>query len=263
MKQVWTTDNRKMRLAISIRCKGNRKFRVYAEDTGKQNSKYADRDIKVKGARTIFFSLPVTPKTLTICCFDMGDPRRQDFEVIIVEKPLVTYNVWFGKETLDFLKLAIHFSQVCGFESAGKQGRIFQTADEYFKIKYYPVIIDFKTGRAMNTPARIGHTTGNIDISKIKFDKYTLAMRMIILLHEFSHVYKNPKIGLKIENEIGADINALYIYLGLGFSKVDALYVYANIFLKAQTKGNIERMRRITDYITRFEAGEFAQKYGT
>jgi hypothetical protein len=43
--------------------------------------------------------------------------------------------------------------------------------------------------------------------------------------------------GLEIENEVGADINALYIYLGLGFSKVDAICVFANVFLKAQTKG--------------------------
>ena len=85
-------------------------------------------------------------------------------------------------------------------------------------------------------------------------------MRLIILLHEFSHKYKNPKIGLEINDEIGADINALYIYLGLGFSKIDAICVFANVFLKAQTKGNIERMRKIMDYIQKFENQEFAKR---
>ena len=85
-------------------------------------------------------------------------------------------------------------------------------------------------------------------------------MRLIILLHEFSHKYKNPKIGLEISNEVGVDINALYIYLGLGFSKIDAITVFANVFLKAQTKGNIERMRKIMDYIQKFENQEFAKK---
>lgn len=260
MKRVLDTDNREMRLNISVRCKGKRIFRIYAEDTGKKNSRYADREIKVSGARTIYFSLPVTPKQMTICCHDKNNPRAKDFLVEVEEAPLPTYTIGLDGETRDFLKLAIYFSQVCGFEKANAKGRLFQTGDEYYTIKYFPVIVDFKTGRAMNTPARIGHQTGNIEVAKIKFDRYTVAMRMIILLHEFCHVYKNPKIGLPIEHEIGADLNALYIYLGLGFSKVDALYVYANIFLKAQTKGNSERMRRICDYIKRFEAQEFARR---
>jgi len=78
-------------------------------------------------------------------------------------------------------------------------------------------------------------------------------MRMMILLHEFSHKWKNPKMNLAISNEIGADINALYIYLGLGFSKIDAIYVYANVFLNAQNEPNRKRMRKIMDYIAKFE----------
>jgi ferritin len=84
-------------------------------------------------------------------------------------------------------------------------------------------------------------------------------MRLMILLHEYSHKYKNPKIGLEISNEIGADINALYIYLGLGFSKIDAICVFANVFLSAQTPDNLERMRKINDYIQRFESQEYAK----
>ena len=87
----------------------------------------------------------------------------------------------------------------------------------------------------------------------------TIPARVAIEVHEFSHKYRNPKMDLAIENEIGADINGLYMYLGLGFSKVDAIYVYANVFLKAQTPGNIARMRKIMDYIKRFENQEFAK----
>ena len=67
------------------------------------------------------------------------------------------------------------------------------------------------------------------------------------------------KIGLHIYNEFCADINGLYLYLGNGFSKVDAICVYAKIFLRAQTDGNIQRMRKILDYINRFENGEYAE----
>jgi ferritin len=51
----------------------------------------------------------------------------------------------------------------------------------------------------------------------------------------------------------------LYIYLGLGYSKVDAIFVFANVFLKAQSQGNMVRMRKIMDYIKRFENQEFAK----
>jgi ferritin len=47
--------------------------------------------------------------------------------------------------------------------------------------------------------------------------------------------------------------------LGLGYSKVDAIYVFANVFLKAQTESNMDRMRKIMDYISRFEKEEFAK----
>lgn len=260
MKRTFITEDSSMRLNITIKCKGLRMFHVYCEDAGKKNSKYAERMIKVNGARRIFFSLPIVPKKLTFCCYDKGDPRNTDFEVSVDKVPLQSYNIWLDQGTRDFLNLAVYFSQVCGFQAANKDGRLYQTSDEYYKIKYFPVIVDLKTNRAMNTPARVGHQTGNIDVSKIKFDPMTVAMRMIILLHEYSHKYKNPRIGLEISNEIGADINALYIYLGLGFSKVDAIYVYANIFLKAQTPGNMKRMNKILDYIKRFEAQEFATK---
>jgi len=47
--------------------------------------------------------------------------------------------------------------------------------------------------------------------------------------------------------------------LGLGYSKLDAICVFANVFLKAQSKSNIDRMRKIMDYIQKFENKEFAE----
>ncbi len=265
MQQAINTDNRKFCLYISIKCAGARQFRCIASDYGRPNSKYADRVIGVKGERTIYFSLPVTPKTMNLEVYDIKDKEAIDFTVTLSEQPLKSYAVWLDEDTRDFLRLGLFFSQVAGFNCvdgqppASPNGRMFATDDNKFAIKYFDVIKDFMTGKSLSTPARIGHTSGIIEVSGVKFKPYTFAMRMMILLHEFSHKYRNPKMGLAINNEIGADINALYIYLGLGFSKVDAIYVYANVFLKAQTPGNIARMRKIMDYIQRFENQEFAK----
>jgi len=257
MKKVWSTNNQSLYLFIKIKCNGQKMFRVFAHDN-KPNSNYADRNIKVNGERVIYFSLPTTPKALIVECYNMSNPKDEDFEIVFEQKDLLGYNVFLDADTRSFLKLATPFAQICGFEKASPKGRISSRGE--FKIRFYDVIRDAKTNQPLGTPARIGHSTGIIDVAKIKFAPMTVAMRMIILLHEFSHKYKNPKIGLKINNEIGADLNALYIYLGLGYSKIDALYVYANIFLKAQSPENMDRMRKIQEYITNFEAQKYASK---
>lgn len=258
--QKYPSNNRKFCLYITIKCEGTKKLRVWAEELNKKNSKYADREIIVEGTRTIHFSFPVSPKTLFVGVLNSENVNDNNFTVELKEEDLITYNIWLDSQTKHFLNLAMHFCQVSGFEPASEKGRIFTTEDKEFTIKFFDIIRDQATGKVMNTPARIGHKTGIIETAKVKFDKYTIAMRLIILLHEFSHKYKNPKIGLEISNEIGADINALYIYLGLGFSKIDAICVFANVFLKAQTKGNIDRMRKIMDYIQKFENQEFAKR---
>jgi len=254
------SNNRKFSLYITIKCAKAKKFRIWAEEFQKRNSKYADREIVVEGERTIHVNFPVSPQALFIGVLNSENPDDKDFSVDLQEQDLITYNVWLDSETRDFLSLAVPFSQVSGFSSATEQGRVYTTEDKEFTIKYFDVIRDQKSGQPMSTPARIGHKSGIIETAKVKFDKYTIPMRLVILLHEFSHKYKNPKIGLDIRDETGADINALYIYLGLGFSKIDAICVFANVFLKAQTKGNIERMRKIMDYIQKFENQEFAKR---
>lgn len=260
-KQQYDSNNRKFSIIVNITCPTSKKFRVWAEDFGKPNSKYVDREIVVEGKRSIYLSFPVSPKTLFIGVLNSDKPNDAEFQVTLIETKLRDYNVWLDSDTQQFLSLAMKFSQVCGYQPATPKGRMFTNADGKFRIKYYDVIRDFNSGnKPLATPARIGHETGIIEIAKVKYDKYTIPMRMMILLHEFSHKYKNPKIGLKINDEVGADINALYIYLGLGFSKIDAICVYANVFLKAQTQGNIDRMRKICDYINKFENQEFAYR---
>lgn len=258
-KQQYDSDNRKFSIIVNITCPKSKRIRVWAEDLGKPNSKYVDREILVEGKRSIYFSFPVSPKTLFIGALNSDNPKDSDFQVTLIETKLRDYNVWLDSNTEKFLKLALNFSQVCGFEQATPKGRLYTNNEGQFRIKYFDEIRDF-SGKVIGTPARIGHQTGIIEIAKSRYDKYTIPMRMMILLHEFSHKYKNPKIGLNISDEVGADINALYIYLGLGFSKIDAICVYANVFLKAQTQSNIDRMRKICDYINKFENEEFAYR---
>ena len=259
MQEIYDINNDECSLWITIKSDVDCKFRVVAADL-KPNSLYADRVISVKKERTIFLSFPVSPKKIALKVDCLGDKSRVQFAVSIEKKALVTYDIDEGQNTRQFLDLAIPFSQVCGFETAQPTGKVYQSPDKKFNIKYFPVIKDYMSGKFMNTPARIGHKTGIIEVAASKFNEYTIPMRMMILLHEFSHKYKNPEMNVPISSETGADVNALYIYLGIGFSKVDAIFVYANVFFKAQTPQNIIRMRKIMNYIQKFENQDYAKK---
>ena len=84
MHTLYESDNRQMSLNVTIACNGSKKFRVWAEDYGKPNSKYADREIVVNGTRTIYLSFPVSPKKIFIGCINVSDPNDKDFKVDIV-----------------------------------------------------------------------------------------------------------------------------------------------------------------------------------
>lgn len=252
MRQLFAIDNQKCSIYITISSSKTCRFRVCAEDT-KPNSKYADRTIEVNGERTIFLSFAVSPKQIILTVEPISELSDKEYDVKIEFRPLKKYAIWIDKDTKNFLKLAVPFCQSCGFKQPGKLGKFFQSEDKNFVLHYMSEIVDYQTGKILNTPARIGHTTGKIEIAAKAFNKYTVPMRLMILLHEFSHKWKNPKMGLPISHEVGADINALYIYLGLGFSKIDAIYVYSNVFLAAQSDENKKRMRKIMDYIAKFE----------
>lgn len=258
LQQQWASNNERFCLYVTVKSKGEKSFRVVAADAGKKNSKYADRVIKIlpsdNGERHIYLSFPVSPKMLVVTVYNVKEEKDKDFQVDLKKGTMRPSTAWLDNETRSFVQMAIIFSQKCGFTMPENPYTLFQSSDELYKIKYFHVIKDVVSDRPMTTPARIGHSTGIIEVSKAKFDNYTIPMRMIILLHEFSHKYKNPKMGLDIGNETGADINGLYIYLSLGFSKIDAIYVFANVFFKAQTEQNRKRMRVISDYIKKFES---------
>ncbi len=250
IQKGWDSNNRKFCLFITITSpsKEKREFRIVASDI-KPNSKYADRVIIVEGSRDIYLSFPVSPKQLGITIMDKNKPLSTDFEVVFRETRIRDTVMAIDADTKSFIQMAIFVSQTLGFTIPQN----YESSDGLYKINVYDVIKDQASGRVMSTPARIGHTTGTIELSKVKMDGYTIPMRLVIVLHEFAHKFKNPKAGRPISHETGADIEALYLFLSLGFSKVDAIFVFANVFLKSQTPQNISRMRVIMDYIKRYE----------
>ena len=91
--------------------------------------------------------------------------------------------------------------------------------------------------------------------------QYSIPGRMAILLHEYCHKYVNESTGLKMSDEIGADINALNIYLSLGYSPIEAGLVFLKVFETANNEFNHKRYIVLKDFMTKFVNGDLKQYY--
>ncbi len=266
MTRLIPTRRRKFTMYLDFVTHTPEKIRVVTKDNSKPDTVYSDRIIQVDGKRTCFVSFPISPETLSLEVFNVNAPGAMDpdpsFTVKVRAEPLRDYLIAVDAETAAFLEFNNWFCENAGWLSATRQDgspSIYTSKNGMFTIKYMDVIRD-ASGKEMGTPARVGHTTGTMEVAAKYFRPYTIPMRHIILDHEFSHKYRNPKLTWAINDEIGADINALYYYLGRGFSKIDAIWVYTEVFYKANSPENMKRMAVIWDFINRFENQEFAKR---
>lgn len=240
------------------------------QDNRKPNTYFVKRRPKVNGYREFELNLPQTPVggILTVFNEEVGNkPEGMDesFEIEKIDVAKVKdCPVWMKRDTRSFVKFAQEFSENASILSAGsasdgkgkKKPHIYRSDDAKFHIDYYDVITDRKTGQTLSTPARIGHNSGVIEVSKAHFINYTVPMRMIILLHEYAHKYMNGDINRAIDDESGADINALKIYLSLGYSPTEAHFAFLHVFKGANNESNSKRYAIIKRFIDDFTSGK-------
>jgi hypothetical protein len=248
---------------LTIDSKVPARIRILAVDPNKPATKYFDLHGTVDGTRKFELRFPVSPKRLKIIILNTanGDlPYGEDptfsIKTIQVVK-LKEYDVWWNQDTKNFYKFAVQFAQNAGVLSAGnRKPHIYRSNDGKFTIDYYNSIWDQKSQKFLTTPARIGHISGVIDVSKQSFLEYTVPMRLVILLHEFSHKYLNPNLGRKIEDETSADIQGLYIYLGKGWSSQEGMKAFLRVFGSAKNEANHKRYKIIKDFANRYDQGK-------
>lgn len=259
-----------LQFAINLTLESMRpvQLRVITYDRFKPYTKYSDRFVEVKGKRTIYLTFPQSPDSMVLFIYNTDKSRPDDFRLVsqkTIRGSIVPYevmklrtcDVWMDEDTKKFFDFAELFSKNAGILCTG----IYSDNSGKFNIDYRDFIIDKNTRQLLNTPARVGHRTGIMHVSKQYFQDYTIPQRMIILLHEFSHKYINPKFGKKITNEFAADINALYVYLGKGYPPIDARIAYLQVFNQNDVDPNLsmKRYKFIDDFINKFQSNEFAK----
>lgn len=240
---------------------------IIAKDLYKPNTFYMRRSTLVKGSKRIDVKLPATPKHLQLAVYNRETGNRplgsdKSFKVDIREKALPQWNIEVDADTYDFMKFALHFSENASIKTAGtlNDPYVYSSDNGKFNIAYYDRIYDKDTNQYLTTPARIGHKYGVIEVSKEYFMQYTVPMRYVILLHEYSHKYMNPKMGLSIDNEYAADINGMYLYLGTGFSENEGMTAFLTVFDDAKTRMNEKRTHLLTTFVDQWFAGKIVKR---
>ena len=266
MNIVFNSDNQKnVCFKFKVKTKNLEGICFRAKDMDNKYSYYANHTVPVKGYRECYIKLPITPKRLEIQIFNKkngnlpkGKDRSFEFESSI--EKLKTFDYWCSDDEKEFFDFALEFSVKCGnlkssINNEEEENKyIYFSKNKKFKISYYDDITMFN--QVLNTPSRIWHNDGIIDVAKNKFLEYTIPQRLIVLLHEYSHKYNNPLINHDISYEVGADINALYMYLAYGFSELEALVSWLYIFDGNYNSYNEHRYNIIRYFTEEFLKGK-------
>ena len=251
-------------LILGIETDKPERLKIEVKDNRKPATFYVNRKATVNKYREFELTFPKSPQAAILVVYNTakGDmPLAQDTSIRLKKlepSKLIECPIWMKDSTKSFVKFAQQFTDNASILSSGKRKpHIYRSDDAKFHIDYFDIIRDKKTGAIINTPARVGHQTGIIEVSKKDFLRYTVPMRMIILLHEYAHKHLNKDIGRPIDDEIGADVNALSIYLSLGYSPLEAHYAFLNVFKTANNAGNRKRYLVLSDFIHKFTSGKF------
>ena len=200
---------------------------------------------------SLFVRMPLSPNTVQVQAVNVdygSNPVLRDtgFRIVYIKKHELQLTLAQTKMDTpmvrSFVRFAQRFAYNCGWYDVN---RTYKSNMGGFSIEYLPFITKPNTNVRMSTPARVSTKTGLIQVSKEQFVLFTIPMRMAILLHEFSHYYLNTDVS----NEVEADLNALTIYLGLGYPVKEAYSAFRETFIGYPSEQNKQRFKIINKFI--------------
>lgn len=244
-------------LLIRVKTPKAEKIHLTVSDESHKNTVFTDRWKTVDGECSFFVRMPVSGKYSIINIYNekVGKDKTDDnsFEVLEVKKLPLEKRLDVVDMSNPNLKSFINFCTRFCFNAGHISSGTYKSNDGKFSIQYVPTIISSKSGKELETPARISKDNGNIQVSQKKFVPDTVPMRMAILLHEYSHYYVNKNI----DDESEADLNGLLIYLGLGYPRFEGHEAFLKTFISTPTEMNKIRYDKIKAFIEDFEKNNY------
>lgn len=250
------SDKKRFQIRIGIRAYEPMSLGIVCSDKYQRNSDYIRRRVPFQehafaGQKSAYreFTLPfpVSPEEMNIRFYDKDTGSDQNFSVekFTIEK-MDAAEVWAEPAIHRFVDFNLDFCQRAGYLSPG----VYDSPDGDFLIQYLPVITD-EIGQPLVTPARTNRRTGRMQVSRDAFRKYTIPVRIVVLFHERFH------FQIPTRRERPADLNALRLYLDLGFPRTEGVYASTKIFLDHPLtvgKTHFERVKDNINFIDNYSA---------
>lgn len=219
------TNHKKMVFGMNVTTKGN-KIVILGHDKDSMETEYFNRQVLVDGAYE--FNLPQSPRVLKVVIAEENEGNIENSEKYSISdfyiKELELKPLLLDSDASEFVRFAQWFSvnlaKLCSGDYCSDNSR--------FNIRLYDEIAEDK-----GTPSRIHKYSGLIEVSKKWFVGMTVAGRMATLLHEYSHNHLesgDARYNSSNKTEIEADDNAIKIYLGLGYPRVEWIYTWTHMF---------------------------------
>lgn len=255
MKLIIGTKKQEMTVAITITSFTDAKICIEAYDYDNPKTYFLTRFKDYKGVCTFKIMLPISPEKLCVKIYNQanGDmPKNQDtsFRVDKVKREKLQTRLqavpWGKYDLKDFVNFVYRFAYNLNYLPVNQT---YVSDKGKFAIELLPTIIDEKSGRELNTPARINKATGKIQASARAFSTFTVPQIIAIMCHEISHFWINENP----DDESEADLNGLTIYLALGFPRVEAYDAFLDTFEGAPTDANKKRFEIIDKFIKDFD----------
>lgn len=242
-------------LIVPVRSLTSFVLRLKVSDAAQANTYLTNRFamLPAMSDEVFYVQMPMAPKNAIVEMYDETDPAANSFDVEYTRKkmkkaPLRRHAFTANSEVDRYVKLAQKFCYNAGVLAANRDYH--DTVTNWtFTIRYLPILLEEDTGAESTTPARVNKFTHVQEISKRKYLDYTVPERLVIALHEYAHLNLNADAY----NELEADLNALGIYLGLGYPRFEALDIFNSTFYNAPTPENLERYQHIEQYILNYE----------
>lgn len=235
------------KVLVVIKTNFNQKIYIGLRDYNKPKTYYTKRYAFIDGIEKFFILLPQCPKVGELLVFNSDNMQDLDTDFKILDIQVQNYEIppySFSRKTTSYIKFAQKFCKELSYLPYSKEGKTYLSKNRQFQIDLMTNVIS-SYGGYLPTPARISQLNGRIEVSYEQFNKYTVPMRMAILLHEYAHFYIN-KVP---RSEIEADINGLGIYLKLGYPTIDIYNVFLKVFKRSPSMENKERFDTLNKFV--------------
>jgi hypothetical protein len=115
-------------------------------------------------------------------------------------------------------------------------------------------------GKVTNTPAMVGVKSGTIEVNRSVMKNLSFSQRIAVLSHEYGHFYKNPLVNLDKKDETGADLNGMTLFVGHGYSLMEYVNAFFNVFDQHNTEQNRKRFEVIKMFGKKIHDGKYFGK---